>query len=392
VTFDLETTDLDPGRCEIVEIAAVRVTDGAITGEFHSLVRPATPIAAGATAQHGYAAADVAGAPAFAEVWPAFLDFVGGDPLVAHNGQEFDVPVLRRMAAGTARPVLLQAYDTLPLARSLGGGSAKLTALAERFGVPVGRAHHALDDARMLAGVYEALERRRLVRARKASLVNLLAYLGLALALDGGADRGEETKLLEQIAQPRALGRFTDCLEYYEAERARTGAAGPTLEEVIARLGGRRRMEALREERDAASRYPEAVARLEALIDQAPGESLDEAARRLLERVTLSASREPEVEAHRVNLLTLHSTKGLEFSRVYVVGVEDEQLPGWIRPDDDREHATQEARRLLYVGMTRARDRLVLTRADRRAGRPSGGSLFLGEMGLTPVREATGPA
>jgi superfamily I DNA/RNA helicase len=44
-----------------------------------------------------------------------------------------------------------------------------------------------------------------------------------------------------------------------------------------------------------------------------------------------------------------------------------------------------EARRTLYVGMTRARDRLVLTRADQRDGRPSGGSRFLEELELVPV-------
>jgi DNA helicase-2/ATP-dependent DNA helicase PcrA len=81
-------------------------------------------------------------------------------------------------------------------------------------------------------------------------------------------------------------------------------------------------------------------------------------------------------------LLTLHSTKGLEFSRVYVVGVEDHQLPGWKTLEDDDAAAIQEARRLLYVGMTRAKDRLVLTRATRRAGISTGGSLFLLEAGL----------
>jgi DNA helicase II / ATP-dependent DNA helicase PcrA len=67
---------------------------------------------------------------------------------------------------------------------------------------------------------------------------------------------------------------------------------------------------------------------------------------------------------------------------VYVVGVEDQQLPGWKALAENVEEEIQEARRLLYVGMTRARDRLVLTRSDRRAGVPSGGSLFLAEAGL----------
>ena len=52
----------------------------------------------------------------------------------------------------------------------------------------------------------------------------------------------------------------------------------------------------------------------------------------------------------------------------------------------------QEARRLLYVGMTRAKDRLILTRAQRRAGLPTGGSLFLAEAGLIGHQSGIPPA
>jgi len=105
----------------------------------------------------------------------------------------------------------------------------------------------------------------------------------------------------------------------------------------------------------------------------------------MLERVALSTSDGVEADPHRVNLLTLHSTKGLEFSRVYVVGVEDFQIPGYYATVDKREDEIQEARRLLYVGMTRAKDRLVLTRAAERGGKPSGDSRFLEEIGLEPT-------
>ncbi|MFL5523650.1 MAG: 3'-5' exonuclease, partial [Gemmatimonadaceae bacterium] len=44
----------------------------------------------------------------------------------------------------------------------------------------------------------------------------------------------------------------------------------------------------------------------------------------------------------------------------------------------------EEARRLLYVGMTRTRDRLVMTRVKSRAERSTGGHRFLDEMGLRP--------
>jgi DNA helicase-2/ATP-dependent DNA helicase PcrA len=86
-----------------------------------------------------------------------------------------------------------------------------------------------------------------------------------------------------------------------------------------------------------------------------------------------------------VSLLTLHATKGLEFSRVYVVGVEDTQIPGLYALEHEELKEIQEARRLLYVGMTRAKDRLVLTRAMQRDGRPTAGDLFLREAGLMPT-------
>ncbi len=392
VTFDLETTDLDITACEIVEIAAVKVERGREVERFQSLVRPVRPIHPRAQDAHGISADEVRDAPVFAEVWPRFREFVGALPLVAHNAQRFDVPVLRRMAAPLGGAEGFRVFDTLPLAHALSGDSAKLEALAERFGIDPGRSHRALDDAVTLVGVYEELERRRVVRSRKTALVNILPHLGVAFALDPRRRDTDEVAVLFDKARIQALGRFSDALEVYEAERRRTGISCPPPEQVVETLGGRRLMERLRAEPDPSRKYPAAVARLAALIEQDADEDLDAAVARFLERVALSTSQGPDVDPHRVNLLTLHSTKGLEFSRVYVVGVEDELLPGWVAQGEDVTQAVQEARRLLYVGMTRAKDRLVLTRVDRRAGKPAGANLFLDEMGLTPVREPPRPA
>ena len=385
VTFDLETTDDDPATCDIIEIGAAKVVDGEIRDRFHTMVRPSRPISAGATKLHGYTDADVRDAPSFAAGWPGFRAFVGREILVAHNGQQFDVPVLRRLGAGLDGADGLVFYDTLPLARSLARGGARLADLAARLGIDPGRSHHALDDAVTLARVFGELERERLVRARKAVLVNLLDYLGLALALERREPPNDEPRMLFQIARVYALGRYSDCLESYAAERERTGAQAPSVDEVIERLGGKSFMARLRAEPDPAQRYPAAVTRLRALIGDAGAPTLEEGIDRLLERVALSTSEGVEVAPDRVNLLTLHSTKGLEFSRVYIAGVEDFQLPGYYPAVEQREDETQEARRLLYVGMTRARDRLVLTRAAERFGLGTGGSRFLDEMGLAAV-------
>lgn len=382
VAFDLETTDLDLDACEIIEIGAVRVRDGVIVGHFHSLVRPDRPISAKATETHGYRDVDVAEAPRLAVVWDRFHEFVGDDTLVAHNGMEFDIPVLRRQAAGLAGIDGFVFFDTLPLARSVIEQSARLVDLAARFGIDAGRSHHALDDAVALAQIYGHLNEAKSLLARKAALVNLLDDLGLAFALEGGESGDSDRQALFDIAKLHALGRFGESLDAYAEEH---GADDPPLDDVITRLGGRSLMNKLRAERGPEQRYPAAVARLKTLLEAIDTGDLETGMRALLDRVALSTSRETETARERVNLLTLHATKGLEFSRVYVVGVEDNEMPGLHALQNHRLSEIEEARRLLYVGMTRARDRLVLTRAEQRGGEPSEGSKFLDEIGLAPV-------
>jgi superfamily I DNA/RNA helicase len=71
--------------------------------------------------------------------------------------------------------------------------------------------------------------------------------------------------------------------------------------------------------------------RLRRLITEIPEDGLRGQVSLFLERAVLSKWDGHEPERGRVNLLTMHSTKGLEFSRVYIVGVEDAQLPGGSR-------------------------------------------------------------
>jgi superfamily I DNA/RNA helicase/inhibitor of KinA sporulation pathway (predicted exonuclease) len=386
VAFDIETTDLDTASCEIVELGAAKVRGGEVVDTFHSLVRCEGPINAEAAQVHGYTEEDLRDAPPLTEVWPRFESFFQRSVLIAHNGHRFDVPVVRRSVKDFANTDDLVFFDTLPLARSLFRESARLTDLAERFGVPAGRAHHALDDAVTLARVFGGLNQQKRQRARKSSLANLLDHLGLGLALEAKSKLGDEDRLLLNIAAPYALGRFSDCLEFYVVERDRETLDAPDMEDVIQRLGGRKMMERIRAEKTPAERYPAAMARLQSLIEASQADTLEGCIEGFLERVALSTSEGVEADPHRVNLLTLHSTKGLEFSRVYIIGVEDFQLPGYYAAVDNRKEEIEEARRLLYVGMTRAKDRLVLTRTDRRRGKESGGSIFLGEIGVTPTR------
>jgi DNA helicase-2/ATP-dependent DNA helicase PcrA len=92
---------------------------------------------------------------------------------------------------------------------------------------------------------------------------------------------------------------------------------------------------------------------------------------RFLDAVALASDADFwEERAEGVALLTLHAAKGLEFACVFIVGLEDGVLPlHWGRAEGVTLEELAEERRLFYVGMTRAKDHLVLSRALKRLWR-----------------------
>ena len=68
--------------------------------------------------------------------------------------------------------------------------------------------------------------------------------------------------------------------------------------------------------------------------------------------------------SEKVSLLTLHASKGLEFPVVFIAGCEDGLIP--FSPPDGQDQNREEERRLFYVAMTRARDVLYFTYANKR--------------------------
>ena len=96
--------------------------------------------------------------------------------------------------------------------------------------------------------------------------------------------------------------------------------------------------------------------------DLAPDDALD----RLLEETALVADQDSyEGDADAVTLITLHAAKGLEFPVVFIAGLEEGLFPHSRALDDEKE--LEEERRLAYVGITRAKRRLYLSHAWRRA-------------------------
>ncbi|HEY4752713.1 MAG TPA: 3'-5' exonuclease, partial [Candidatus Limnocylindrales bacterium] len=121
--------------------------------------------------------------------------------------------------------------------------------------------------------------------------------------------------------------------------------------------------------------------------DLSPEDALD----RLLEETALVADQDSyEGGADAVTLITLHAAKGLEFPVVFIAGLEEGVFPHSRALDDERE--LEEERRLAYVGITRAKRRLFVSHAWRRATWGGGGmsvpSRFLLEI---PQELMSGP-
>ncbi len=112
-------------------------------------------------------------------------------------------------------------------------------------------------------------------------------------------------------------------------------------------------------------------------------ETLDE----FLAEAVLMSSADEETAKNSVTLMTLHAAKGLEFPVVFIVGMEEGLFPSM---HDDTEAELEEERRLAYVGMTRAKEKLFLTYASSRyaMGQRSYNlpSRFLTELGYNPYQ------
>ena len=167
-----------------------------------------------------------------------------------------------------------------------------------------------------------------------------------------------EAAAIESAAEVEA-GRLHD-------SRQDAGAATPTpsTADILKFLIDRTGYIKLLEQEDT----PEAFSRIEnlrelvnaAMDSRDRGETLDQ----FLDHAALVSDADAYDEAAQITLMTLHAAKGLEFPLVFLGGLEEGLFPHsrtFLQPDD-----VEEERRLCYVGMTRAMDTLILTRAVYR--------------------------
>ena len=165
---------------------------------------------------------------------------------------------------------------------------------------------------------------------------------------------------------PSFTGRATISLADFGGMLANWRAAAPSLttaelfDRIVIDLNYKQYIDD--ESEEGVDRW-ENVQELRRLALEYSTRSLDE----FLENVALVSDQDTLTEGNVPTLLTLHAAKGLEFGAVFIVGLDDGILPHSRSFDEPEE--MEEERRLFYVGITRAKDKLYLIRSIQRGGR-----------------------
>ncbi|MGE5549347.1 MAG: DNA helicase PcrA [Bacteroidota bacterium] len=235
---------------------------------------------------------------------------------------------------------------------------------------------------RLLGNPADVMSFRRVVNLPRRGIGEATVEKVIGFALAGGMDLHAALAAADGI--PGLTAKVREALKAFGRTVAEIAASGLSVLEMTRRL--LEETGYLAELR--AERTPEAEARLEnideflALTAQFGRESDDPSLNAFLEMVALVAevdNYEPEADA--LVLMTLHAAKGLEFPVVFLAGMEEGIFP---HARSVETGDIEEERRLCYVGITRARDRLYLTHAGMRTiygeTRPSFPSRFLREI------------
>ncbi len=159
IALDLETTGLRPKYDKILEIGAVKVEGGEVTGTYETFIDSGVGIPPRITELTGITQAMVAGSPSLSEAVEGFLDFAGEGILLGHNIL-FDYSFMKRNVLNLGGTFERKGIDTLSISRlclpELPGRS--LDKMAAYYGIPQEQHHRALDDALTAARLYERLK------------------------------------------------------------------------------------------------------------------------------------------------------------------------------------------------------------------------------------------
>ncbi len=350
VVYDTETTGLELAKDEMVQLSAIRLGKGGeIVDTLDMMIEPSVPIGQGAYETHGFDLAyirshDGVSAKTALEKFSAFCK---GCVLVGHNSLRFDSPLIQRQLRENGLPVLsiVGEYDTMTIAKQFHSKlpDFKLATLCFYYGIVNDAAHNALGDitatakclVKMLVGdILPSEEERRGVFARyKEKFEKFYAFVQ---ELRGLLKRGDTAGLAVFAIEKMMMQK-----------RYKTHADNSAMRDIVEGL------------RVGAG--------------EGEGEGAEGFLRAYITDATLSSSQLDEFlkRTDRVPVITVHQAKGCEFNTVLLAGVDENNFPSFAARQSGEE---EEEKKVFYVAITRAKSRLILTRAiynGRNESKPS---------------------
>ncbi len=332
VVYDTETTGLDVQKDEPVQIAAVKIGKGGrLIDTLNLFIMPSVEISQGALETHGFTLETIRerGGISLREGLERFSAFAKGSVLVGHNNFGYDKSLIKRLLRAQAMPKLqaIAEYDTLAVAKQFYPTleNYKLETLCRYFNVQNERAHDAFGDivatGKCLCKMIEERvlptegERREVLAKYAPKFEKLYAFMQ---ALSGGLDENE----------PLAA-RVIDGLMLRKKYPTRADAL--TMEDLIEGL-------------------------------DAPCEDREGYLREYVKNAALSGSQMDLLiaKSKKIPMITVHQAKGCEFDCVIIAGADDNNFPTYAAKRSGNE---EEEKKIFYVALTRAKKRLILTRA-----------------------------
>ncbi len=334
VVYDTETTGLDLQKAEPVQIAAIKMGKrGEVIDTLNLFIEPTVPIEEGALQTHGFTLAYIRanGGVSVREGLEKFAVFSKGSVLVGHNNLGYDKPLVERLLKEHGLPKIeaVAEYDTLTIAKQFYPAldNYKLETLCRRFGVKNERAHNALGD---ILATGECLRR-----------------------------------MIEESVLPTAMER-REILGKYAPKFEKLHAFMKALQERLE--GGEPLVSAIAEGLMLTKHYPTRVDErtLQDLIESLDAPCADRRAflAEYVKDAALSGSQMDLLiaKSNKIPIITVHQAKGCEFDKVIIAGADDSNFPSFAAKQSGSE---DEEKKIFYVAITRAKQRLILTRVLR---------------------------
>ena len=374
VVFDTETTGLDTEEDDIIQIAAIEIIKGTPGKVFEVYIDTNRDFGDAEKIHHISKKHLIEHATDKHLALSSFIDFAGDSPLIAHN-LSYDQKILNSNLIKTGLLPLSNNtpfYDSVDIAQRLYPKLPryKLEYLLDYFNIEGKNSHNAVDDVMATVGLIE-----HCVSDIESNKISRMSYLD-----------GESSKLLEKFSN--------NFLPLYEllTSRASVSNLGDATLEVVSYIDANFNSES---KKYTPNDYSELEKLIRYMKEMCEERDIIKSIKKHMPDLSKYKEVDLKLEGDNITIATVHKAKGLEFDYVIIPQCAENKYPGFYSikqsewPQCDNSGVEEDAR-LLYVAMTRAKKKLLITcSTDTKVlSGPSKGARFKQEPSrfLLPIR------